>query len=301
MRTGTTFVTTLMLFVCIELIDPSASSAQSKHRRTSTRQPTVKPTATATPQPTATPGGVSFSDSFNVDETIEEAGSMAESSSPDWWVNSGGRFIKGGGAGHTIHGDLPANDRWRIAYAQSNPVDTDDGYHPQNIFRLVTRTRWKNFDQQVHFRIDRINMSTSPNRNASNGVLLFNRYQDSQTLYYAGVRVDGAAVIKKKVAGKYTTMAHGGIFPGYGTYNVTNKPNLIPENQWIGIRTLVTTNPDGSVDVQLLVDQGSGWNVALDAVDTGATGGAEVTADGYGGIRTDFMDADFENYSIAEH
>jgi hypothetical protein len=268
---------------------------------TATPKPTVKPTATATPRPTATPSGQSFSDSFDSSGTIEEAGAMTESSSPSWWVNSGGRFTESGGYGHTIQGDLPADDHWRTAYAQANPVDTDDGYHPQNIFRFVLRSRWRDFDQQVYFRINRVNLSASPNRNASNGVLLFNRYQlDGQTLYYAGVRVDGAAVIKKKVTGTYTTLAYRGIFPGYGTYNVANNPNLIPQDQWIGLRTVVVTNVDGSVNVQLLLDRGSGWEVVLDAIDTGASGGAPISVDGYGGIRSDFMDVDFDSYSIAQ-
>jgi hypothetical protein len=258
---------------------------------------TPPPAPTATPRPTATPAGQSFVDSFDVAEVIEETGSITESGDPDWWVNSGGRFIKSGGLGHTLQGELPATDRWRVAYSQSNPVDTDDGYHPQNIFRLVTRTSWTNLDQQVHFRIDKINPSASPNRNASNGVLLFNRYQDGQTLYYTGVRVDGAAVIKKKLAGTYTTLAYGAFFPGFGSYDPTTKPNLIPENQWIGIRSVVNTNPDSSVDIQLFVDDGSGWQLALDAVDTGTTSAAIVNG-GYGGIRTDFLDADFEDYQM---
>ena len=49
-------------------------------------------------------------------------------------------------------------------------------------------------------------------------MLLFNRYQDGQTLYYGGVRVDGAAVIKKKLAGVYTTLAYGGRGLAYFTY-----------------------------------------------------------------------------------
>src|ERR1051326_262521 len=156
---------------------------------------------------------------------------MTRSASPDWWVNSGGRFIASGGLGQTIHGELADNDRWRIAYAQSNPTDTDGGYHPPKIFRFGTRSRWRSFDQQVHFRIDRMNLSTSPNRNASNGVLLFNRYQDGQTLYYTGVRVDGAAVIKKKLSGTYTTLAYGGLFPGFGSYDRDAQPNLLPDRK----------------------------------------------------------------------
>ena len=72
------------------------------------------------------------------------------------------------------------------------------------------------------------------------------------------------------------------------------------EAHMLEIAGWVRNNSDGSVEVQLLVDQGGGWNVVLDAVDTGASGGAPITADGYGGIRTDFMDVDFESYSITK-
>ena len=195
MRTGTTFIATLLLVSFVHVLDPPLAAAQARHhKRTPTPQPpptataapnptataTPKPNPTATPQPTATPAGLSFGDSFNTDGTIEETGAMPESSSPNWWVNSGGRFDKSAGYGHTIQGDLEEADYWRRLYAQNNPLDTDDGYHPQNIFRFVLRSRWKDFDQLVYFRINRMNMSVSPNRNASNGVLLFNRYQDGR-------------------------------------------------------------------------------------------------------------------------
>src|SRR2546426_1977799 len=116
MRTGTTFVATLLLVTFVHVLDPPVSAAQGWRRKrtptpqqpptaTATPRPsptaTPKPNPTATPQPTATPAGQSFGDSFNTDGTIEEAGAMAESSSPNWWVNSGGRFIESGGEGAT--------------------------------------------------------------------------------------------------------------------------------------------------------------------------------------------------------
>src|SRR3989338_3479902 len=138
----------------------------------------------------------SFSYSFSVDGSLQESGSMDKSTSPFWWLNSGGLFILKDGLGMTIQGDLNAANKWNIAYASANPVDTDIGYRPQNIFRLVTKSKWQNFDQRVYFKITKLNMSESPNRNASNGFLLFNRYIDGDNLYYTGVRVDGSVVIK---------------------------------------------------------------------------------------------------------
>ncbi|MGH7898561.1 MAG: hypothetical protein ACREQQ_11450 [Candidatus Binatia bacterium] len=239
-----------------------------------------------------------FVDLFAVTTSLEEAGSITESASPNWWVNSGGRFIQGGNVGATIRGELPAADRWRLAYLIANPVDTDDGYHPQNVFRLIQRQLWTNGHQRVYFRVRETNLSASPNRNASNGVLLLNRYLDSQNLYYAGIRVDGAAVIKKKVGGQYFTLAYLKILPG--TYHPTNNPNLLQKDQLIGIESRVSTNDDGSVTVALWIDRldGGGWQLAMEAVDRGTLGGPPITAAGHGGIRTDFMDVEFQSYRI---
>jgi hypothetical protein len=239
--------------------------------------------------------------SFSVAGTLYETGSMGQSSSPYWWVNSGAKMILAGGVGQTIQGDLPALDKWRLAYAASHPTDTDNGYHPQNVFRMPTRSTWQNFDQQVYFRVKKDNVSASPNRNASNGLLLFNRYQNGNTLYYAGVRVDGGAVIKKKINGAYYTMAYKKVFTS-GTYHRDTNPNLLPKNTWIGVRAKVRTEANGTVSIELLMDNGKtgAWTPLLAAKDDGKSyGGAPITAAGYGGIRTDFMDVEFDDYRIA--
>ena len=85
-----------------------------------------------------------FTYTFSQNGTLYEAGSDAETSSPYFWLNSGAKLIISGGTGKTIQGGLASNDKWRLIYLNSNPVDTDNGYHPQNIFRLFTRTKWKN-------------------------------------------------------------------------------------------------------------------------------------------------------------
>ncbi|NUQ57681.1 MAG: hypothetical protein HUT38_04340 [Candidatus Paceibacter sp.] len=239
---------------------------------------------------------------FKVDGTLAEAGSMNDSSSPYFWLNSGAYFYLKNGIGKTVQGDLSQYSKWRLAYSLSNPVDTDNGYHPQNILRLVTRSKWQNFTQEMYFKINKDQLSASPNRNESNGLLLFNRYQNSDNLYYAGIRVDGAVVIKKKINGKYYTMAYKSFVSG-SKYDKTVNPNLLPKNVWVGLKSEVKNNPDGTVSVRLFVDNGKtgNWILAAEAKDDGKTyGGAPITASGYGGVRTDFMDVEFDDYRMTK-
>ena len=159
--------------------------------------------------------------------SIQESGSMEKSTSGDWWVNSGGEMDFHKGVGRTIQRKLSKNSKWHKLYDRTNPKDTDNGNHPQNIFRLVTKTKWQNLSQQAYFKIKKLNLSDSENRNESNGLLLFNRYQDSNNLYYAGVRVDGHAVIKKKLNGEYFMLDYKKFFGGK-KYNPKSRPSLLP-------------------------------------------------------------------------
>ena len=261
--------------------------------------PSVFFLASALATPLQAADETSFAASFATTGTVEEANTMSNSGSADWWVNSGGRLIAANGAGKTVQGSLPSNDPWRVAYAAANPVDTDGGHHPQNVFRLVTRGRWRNFRQEAFFRITATNLSASPNRAGHNGILFFERYQSGDTLYYAGIRVDGAAVIKKKLAGTYTTLAYQKIYPG--TYDADESPNLLPVGEWIGMRSEVEDIPGGGVSIRLFVSDpslGEGWTEVLDAVDTGTSSPA-ILNDGYAGLRTDFMDVELDDYEAA--
>lgn len=236
---------------------------------------------------------------FNTAGTIEEAGSADASSSPYWWLNSGGRFIISGGTGKTLHGDLPSGDRWRLLYAAANSRDTDRGFHPQNLFRLVSRSKWLNYTQSVAFRINRLIMSGSPERNAWSGVLMFNRYLDGNNLYYIGIRHDGKGIIKKKRWGKYYTLAEKQVYAG--GYDRDSTPNLIPGKRWIGLRSIVKTQSNGSVLLQLAMDyqMNGNWQVVVQYTDTsGGSDGAPITSQGYTGIRSDYMDIEFDNYRL---
>ena len=76
----------------------------------------------------------------------------------------------------------------------------------------------------------------------------------------------------------------------------------MPNNTWIGLHSEVVTNPDNTVDIKLFIDMGATGNrkLAVEAVDDESYGGPFILNEGYAGIRTDFMDVDFKNYSIAE-
>lgn len=242
-----------------------------------------------------------FTYSFAVDGVLHESGSEQETTSPYWWVNSGGKMLLKHGTGSTIQGSLATFDRWRVRYSLSNPQDTDDGYHPQNLFRLISRSTWQSPRTEAGFYITEHNQSRSPNRNESNGILLMSRYQDSDTLYYAGVRVDGHAVIKKKYRGTYYTMAETPLFPG--TYDREREPNLLPKHTWFTLRMETTTTTEG-VSIALFMRDGDSdvWVPLITATDDGKTynNTPAITEPGEVGIRTDFMDVQFRSIHIEE-
>jgi hypothetical protein len=246
--------------------------------------------------------GASFIDSFDDAHpyTLSETGNMDDSLDQNWWLNSGAQLQRRDGVAASVQGELASTDRFRLLYAISNPIDTDNGYRPQNILRLVTRTQFKNFTQQVFFNINQINTSTSPNRNQSNGVFFFNRYQDGNNLYYVGIRVDGSAVIKKKYQGQYYTLKSVIVYPGH--YDRNTLPNLLPIHRWIGIRTVIANNANNHVDIAMYVNDnqlGSGWIQVLKLEDTGADADL-IMKEGYAGIRSDFMDVSFDSYAAIE-
>ncbi len=243
-----------------------------------------------------------FGDAFSAPYVISEAGMMSSSNSSDWWISSGGYFYSELGTGATIQGSLPVLNPWRVAFLVSNAIDSDNGFHPQNIFRLVLKnSKWKNATQQVYFKITNNNLSESPNRNASNGLLLFNHYQDEFNLYYTGIRVDGYAVIKKKTNGRYYTMDYKPVFTNSTPYDNEKNPNLIPSQQWIGLKSEIVTNSDNTVHIRLFIDKNKtgNWVLVAESVDDNKSfGGDAISAEGHGGIRTDFMDVKFDDYYI---
>ncbi len=268
----------------------------SSHRRKGNNS-----TINNTSAPTTTQTGNTFNESFDANYSVEETGNISESGNSKWWLNSGAYFYSENGTGRTVLGELSSLNAWRVAYNAANSEDTDNGYHPQNIFRLLSRSKWQNQDSQVYFQIKKNNLSTSTNRNQSNGLLLMTRYVDSNNLYYVGVRVDGTSIIKKKIGGVYYTLSQKQL-PGItGVYNVTTNPNMLPHNSWIGLRSVVTNKDSNTVNIKQYIDFGKtgNWTLVADINDTGSQYGASPhTSIGFVGLRTDFMDVVFDDFKV---
>ena len=241
-----------------------------------------------------------FSYTFNEEGKLQESDSMERSSSPYWWLNSGGIMNIKEGRGETNQGNLSNLSRWRIQYNISNSKDTDNGYRPQNIFRLVTRSKWQDFSQEAYFKINTTNLSPSINRNLSNGILFFLRYQDGNNLYYAGLRVDGMAVIKKKINGEYFTLAQKEVF--LGIYDKNKNPNLLPKKVWVGIKSEIKNDSNNSTSIKLFIDKinDKKWELVLETVDDNSGFDKEpILNKGFAGIRIDFMDVEFKDFKIS--
>lgn len=241
---------------------------------------------------------INFTENFEKTLTIEENWPMRKSGNPDWWVTSGGIMNFENGVGKTITDNLLSANPWVDRYFTANATDTASGTRPQNIFRLVLKKTAKNFTQSVYYKITKYDLSQSSNRNSSNGILLFNRYKDENNLYYTGVRVDGQVVVKKKLAGLYSTLATKKVIDGQ--YDIQDNPNLIPLHEWIGVKSDVMTDDSGRVHLKVYTDIGrtGEWTLQLNALDDGITFGKTIPDAGYGGIRTDFMDVEFDDYTF---
>jgi hypothetical protein len=115
------------------------------------------------------------------------------------------------------------------------------------------------------------------------------------------LRADGAAVIKKKLKGKYYTLKYEPVISGK-VYDKKSNPNLLPKHEWIGLRSELATNPDSSVSIELYADIGrtGKWRLVAATIDRGEkdSGGVTISNAGYAGIRTDFMDVQFAGYKI---
>ncbi len=242
-----------------------------------------------------------FIDGFKTDGALEETGSAAETLSPYWWLNSGARISFQDGIARTVQGRLPEGSDWQKLYAKSDSDETDGGYRPQNIFRLLTRNTWQDVISESYFKVNFYDPSESQHRFESNGLLLFQRYQDSDNLYYAGLRVDGHAVIKKKIGGTYYTLADEPVVSG--DYNREDVPNLIPLGTWIGLKVETRTIDSTKVLIKLYADIGKTgtWTQVAEATDDGeAYGGRAWAQAGRAGIRTDFMDVEFRDFALRE-
>lgn len=222
---------------------------------------------------------------------LDETPSPEKSSHENWWLNSGGQVFLGENSIQTLFGESEIGTRWHQYYKKTSPLDTDQGLHPQNLFRLVSKDVMIGGSQSGTITIQRYHESESQNRNQSNGVFFMNRYLDGDNLYYIGLRVDGNAVIKRKRNGFYTTLVQKKIFEG--NYDRDKFPNILPLQTPIAVRGSVQNN-DENVELKLELEKNGIWEEVIKTVDSS---GDKIVEPGRYGIRSDFMDVKITNYN----
>ena len=237
---------------------------------------------------------------FSTPTLLEEAGGYESSLNNLYWLNSGAlAYVYGSTSIRTLTGDLEKGSKWQRAYMVSNPIDTENGYHPQNLFRLFTKAVFSDAVYQTYFKITKIVLSQSPNRNESNGVLIMFHAKDNANLYYAGLRVDGTAVIKKKTTGDYMTLGEVPVF-AFAKYDKNSNPNLLPLDVWLGVQVKIKELPLKQEDITLSIDIGNSgmWVPMIHVIDTFQNNVPTLFEPSHAGLRTDFMEVQMKDFTI---
>ncbi len=157
------------------------------------------------------------------------------------------------------------------------------------VFRLTTKQ--PNFGN-VTVSFDLLNVglveTRSTPRMGLDGVHIFLRYQNEESLYYASVnRRDNTTVIKKKVPGG---PSNNGTY-----YDLTSYvPNSVPYGAWQSVAASIKTNRDSSVTIEVF----SQGQKIVSATDNGTIGGPPITFSGKVGIRGDNAEFRFKNFVV---
>ncbi|MES2216426.1 MAG: fibronectin type III domain-containing protein [Patescibacteria group bacterium] len=240
-----------------------------------------------------------FTYDFRVDGVMGDANDISGSPSPYWWLETGGRMYLSNCLGSTILGKVPEGSPLQVHYSSIYKILSDNGSHPQNLFQLFMRTSLSNASEEIYVNVQAHNLTNAMNRAPWNGISLFLRYVDENAHYYAGIRDDGYAVIKKKRDGIYQTLVSKKIFPG--TYNATTNFSLIPSQQWIGLKIIVADDSLGRPHLSLFMDKGrtGEWLLVSEVIDDPLRFGPKIAA-GICGMRSDFMDLLFDDFKLGD-
>jgi hypothetical protein len=80
-----------------------------------------------------------------------------------------------------------------------------------------------------------------------------------------------------------------------------SRSHLLPKNKWIGLKTEIQNVGGGKVEIKLYIKQKKNWVLAAEAQDEPGKNGEDViSGEGYAGIRTDFMDVEFDKFRITD-
>lgn len=220
-------------------------------------------------QPSAAAAASSWWYNFNSAGTLAQSASATQSRSQYLWLAAGRSLVIQNGIGAT-------------------PAGT-------TIYQLFNKTSVTNASVQIDVNRVKDNLSNSADRKSYLGESIITRYTDANNYYYAGIRADGAAVIKKKVNGVYTTLAQKQVLPG--TYSTTNY-DLMPQGKWMSLKLVVADNAGGQPVLTFSTDIGrtGTWTQALAVTDTSAA----LKSAGLVGIQNDYADAQFDNFIVSD-
>jgi hypothetical protein len=223
---------------------------------------------------TAAPVTLPFSYDFHMSGSLAQASSQSLSSSAYWWLTNGGSFTIANGVGTSVVGS-------------------------QATFELLSRAPVANPDVQIYFKKSADNFANLTSVQGYYGQSLIFGFIDQQNYYLATLRDDGGVVIKKKVNGAYQTLGYKKLLPG--TWNAVTSPDLIPLNQWIGLKATLTSDSSGHPFISFYTDIGKTgtWALALQAVDDPVKYGASFTSAGLTGFMSDFSNVQIDDFSLA--
>lgn len=193
--------------------------------------------------------------------------------SPVWFVTSGSLFARDG------TGWTGVPDRGLTGPRSATTTDS-------SVFRLVTR-RSDFKDVTVSFALFVHRFMPVPGAAPGwQGVHVFMRYQSPDLLYVASVdRRDGVIVIKKKVPGGDTA---GGTY--YTLASVAGQPVV---GQWEQVRVSAVNKGEG-VTLQVWLN----GRLRLQAVDNGVGDQPPITQAGRVGLRGDYTEFNFDNFTV---
>jgi hypothetical protein len=202
-------------------------------------------------------------------------GNPASVVSPTWIVTSGSLFAHNGSAWTGIPDVGPTGAK--------SATSTDSA-----VFRVVTR-RADFQDVTVSFSLLIQRFVTGPGGQQPQwqGVHVFLRYQNPNLLYVVSVdRRDGVIVMKKKVP--------GGTVNGGTYYTLATLNSVSVYGQWEQVRVSAVNNNEGGVELRLWLNN----RLRLQGIDNGVGDVPPITQPGRVGIRGDYTEFKFDNFTV---
>jgi hypothetical protein len=197
--------------------------------------------------------------------------------SPIWIATSGSLFARDGAG-------------WTGVPDRGSPGPRSAGATDSAVFRVITqRNDFQNVSVSFSLLVQGFAAPQSGPPPSWQGVHVFLRYQNPDLLYVASVnRRDGVIAIKKKVPGGPTA---GGTY-----YTLATASAKAARGHWEQVRASAVNNGEGGVEIQVWLD----GRPRLSAVDNGVGDAPPITSPGRVGLRGDYTEFMFRDFTVAK-